>query len=79
MSQTKPYTVLYADFHNADQDGFIRLNSCGTLVDIKKKNIELESGDIFMFSDGELSIIGVVEKPGIEGVWRARIDWKKLS
>jgi len=75
----KSKKVLYADFHNADQDGLLRLNTNGTLSDIKKHKIIFKRGETFVFSDGELSAIGVIEEPGVEGVWRAKVDWKKLA
>jgi hypothetical protein len=35
---------VFADFHNADAQGRLRLNCIGTLEDLASQNIELQDG-----------------------------------
>jgi hypothetical protein len=70
--------TIYADFQNADADGFVRLNTDGTRCDLKRAGLALADGLQLHLSDGELRADALVLKPGAEGVWRARIDWAGL-
>lgn len=70
---------VYADFHNADEDGFVRLNTIGTTRDLSAQGVQLRSGLELLLSDGELETPAVVSAPGSEGVWRASIDWTALG
>ena len=70
---------LFADFNNADRDGFVRLNTAGTRRDLATLGSVLVDGLEVQLSDGELIVDAVVVPPGAEGVWRARIDWDQLK
>lgn len=70
--------TIYADFQNADADGYVRLNTAGTLTDLAVGGLALLDGLRVNLSDGELKAEAVVVSPGSEGVWRARIDWAGL-
>ena len=71
--------TIYADFQNADPDGFVRLNTNGTKADLEALGINLAAGQHFVLSDGELRADAVIVEPGGEGVWRAKIDWTGLN
>jgi hypothetical protein len=70
--------TIYADFQNADIEGFVRLNCEGTLVALAPEGISLAAGQEFVLTDGELRTNAVVVEPGEEGIWRARVDWSAL-
>lgn len=74
MSNSEPPTI-YIDFHNADAQGFVRLNSVGTTNDLARLKIILADGLQLRGSDGEIAVVGIVRAPGPEGVWRLQIDW----
>ena len=43
---------VYADFHNADPQGRLRLNCVGTLEDLAQQHIELREGlPLTLYSD----------------------------
>lgn len=35
---------IYADFHNADTQGSLRLNCVGTIKDLSRRQVELHEG-----------------------------------
>lgn len=71
-------TSVYADFHNADPSGRVRLNLHGTAQDLKALSMELCDGLRLTLSDGELSVEGVVRFSGEEQIWVAEIDWNEI-
>jgi hypothetical protein len=64
---------IFADFNNLDEDGYIRLNTAGTLEDIRAASIQLKDGLRLVVSDGDLTAEVLVREPGRERVWRAQI------
>lgn len=72
------YPRIFADFHNADQQGRLRLNCVGTIEDLNCKNIKLEDGQLLAFYDEELEVDGVVQYSEEESLWVAVIDWKQI-
>ena len=71
---------LFADFHNADKQGRVRLNTTGTFEDLAKYNIILRPGlEVLLNDDDSLEANGVVEYSEDEKIWVARIDWNKIS
>ena len=40
----KSMPTIYADFHNADKDGFVRMNSIGTIEDLSRHGVVLKDG-----------------------------------
>lgn len=77
MPRHNPPTI-FADFQNADIHGFVRLNTEGTRADLARVGLTLFEGLRLILSDGELEAEALVMKPGIEGLWRAQIDWSVL-
>ena|ERR1700733_1821846 len=82
---TKP--KVYADFHNADSEGRVRLNRNGTLEDLSRQQVELHEGLVLtLYSDDvdekgqldELLVDGVVSFSAGEACWVATIDWTAI-
>src|SRR5579883_612634 len=82
---TKP--KIYADFHNADSEGRVRLNCVGTTEDLARQQVELREGLILsLYSDDlddkgqldELLVDGVVSFSEEEHCWVAAIDWAAI-
>jgi hypothetical protein len=78
---------IYADFHNADPQGRIRLNCTGTIEDLAQQQIELREGLVLtLYSDDlddegqldELLADGIVSFSEEEHCWVAAIDWKAI-
>jgi hypothetical protein len=69
---------VFADFHNADTVGRIRLNSIGTIEDLASQGIKLQSGQELTLYSEELEVDGVVEYSQIENVFVVVIDWEKI-
>jgi hypothetical protein len=65
--------MIFADFNNRDVDGFLRLNTVGTINDLELKSIALHDGLRLSVSDGDLVAETIIRSPGIEGVWRGEI------
>ena len=75
---------VYADFHNADGEGRIRLNCIGTIEDLSRHGVELREGLVLtLYADDldnkgrldELLVDGVVSFSKEEHGWVAAIDW----
>lgn len=64
---------IYADFNNRDADGFIRLNTVGTIESLATNGIALREGLRLIVADGDLEADAVVRACGTEKVWRAEI------
>jgi hypothetical protein len=78
---------IYADFHNADAQGRIRLNCVGTREDLSQQQVELREGlALTLYSDDlddkgqldELLADGIVSFSEQEHCWVARIDWTAI-
>src|SRR5262245_2254719 len=75
---------VYADFHNADAKGRLRLNCVGTIEDLARQGITLRDGmPLTLYSDDldpqgqldEIQVEGVVSFSAEEHCWVAAIDW----
>ena len=67
---------IFADFKNCDPQGRVRLNTQGTLDDLKRLNINLISGlELLLDDEEELSAIGIVQFSGDENIWVASFRW----
>jgi hypothetical protein len=66
---------IYADFHNADEKGRLRLNCVGTIQDLSRLHIELWDGQSLTLCSEELEVDGVVQYSEEESLWVALIDW----
>jgi hypothetical protein len=73
------YPRIYADFHNADPEGRLRLNCVGTLEDLSRLHIELKDGQPLTLYSEELEVNGVVQYSDKENVWVASIDWDAVK
>jgi hypothetical protein len=78
---------VYADFHNADSQGRLRLNCIGTIEDLAEQNVHLRDGLLLtLYSDDvddegqpdELQVDGVVSFSEAEHCWVAAIDWAAI-
>jgi hypothetical protein len=69
---------IYADFHNADSKGRVRLTCVGTIEDLARQGIRLVEGLPIVLHDEELEAEGVVEYSRDEGSWVASIDWDAI-
>ncbi len=78
---------VYADFHNADSQGRVRLNCDGTIEDLSRQQVELRDGLVLaLYSDDaddqgqldELLVDGVVTFSEQERCWVATIDWPAI-
>ncbi|NET56029.1 MAG: hypothetical protein F6K47_07610 [Symploca sp. SIO2E6] len=69
---------VFADFHNADVQGRLRLNCLGTIEDLARQGIELQDGQLLTFYGDELELEGIVQYSPEENVWVAVIDWNAI-
>ncbi len=69
---------IYADFHNADPEGRLRLNCVGTIEDLSRYQVELRDGEKLVLYSEELEVDGVVKYSEIERLWVAAIDWHQI-
>ncbi|MCL1464778.1 hypothetical protein [Argonema galeatum] len=69
---------IFADFHNADEKGRLRLNCVGTIEDLSRQNIKLQDGQLLILYSEELEADGVVQYSEEESLWVAVIDWQLL-
>ena len=69
---------VFADFHNADAKGRLRLNCIGTVEDLAQQQIVLRDGLSLILYSEELEVEGVVQYSTDENVWVAVIDWNAI-
>ncbi len=69
---------VFADFHNADSKGRLRLNCAGTLADLACQKITLRDSQHLIFYSEELEVDGIVQYSDEEGLWVAIIDWNAI-
>lgn len=72
------YLRIFADFHNADTQGRLRLNNVGTVEDLAIQKAELSSGQQFTFYSEDLEADGVVEYSETENLWVAVVNWNEI-
>ncbi len=70
---------VFADFHNADAKGRVRLNCAGTTADIKRQKIVMQNGQSLIIYSEELEVEGVVHYSEEEKLWTAVIDWNAIQ
>ncbi|MEH2254005.1 hypothetical protein [Nostoc sp.] len=70
---------IFADFHNADNQGRLRLNCIGTVEDLACQNIELQNGKLLTLYSEDLEVEGVVQYSTEEQLWVAAIDWNAIK
>lgn len=69
---------VFADFHNADVKGRLRLSCVGTTADLKRHGIVLREGQSLIIYSEELEVDGVVHYSEEEKLWTAVIDWDAI-
>lgn len=69
---------VFADFHNADIQGRLRLNCIGTIEDLARQNIELQNGQLLTLYSEDLEVDGVLQYSLEENLWVAVIDWNEI-
>ncbi|MBE9037138.1 hypothetical protein [aff. Roholtiella sp. LEGE 12411] len=69
---------VFADFHNADAQGHLRLNCIGTIEDLGNQSIELQDGQLLTLYSEDLEVDGVVQFSEEEKLWVAAIDWDQI-
>lgn len=69
---------IFADFHNADPQGRLRLNCVGSIEDLAKQKVELFAGLGLTLYSEDLETDGNVEYSEQEKLWVAAIDWNAV-
>jgi hypothetical protein len=69
---------VFADFHNADTQGRLRLNCIGTVEDLARQQISLQDGQSLVLYSEDLEVDGVVRYSEEENLWVAVIDWDAI-
>lgn len=69
---------IFADFHNADKQGRLRLNCVGTIEDLNRQNIKLQDGQLLTLYSEDLEVGVVVQYSEEESLWFSAIDWKQI-
>jgi hypothetical protein len=72
------YPRVFADFHNADAEGRLRLNCIGTIEDLARHHIELQDGQLLTFYSEDIEVDGTVQYSELEKMWVATIDWEQI-
>ncbi len=70
---------VFADFHNADVQGRVRLSCVGTIADLKRQGIALQEGQSLIIYSEELEVEGIVHYSEEEKLWTAVIDWDAIQ
>jgi hypothetical protein len=69
---------VFADFHNADAEGRLRLNCTGTIEDLARHHIELKDGQLLTLYSEDVEIDGTVQYSDMDKMWVATIDWERI-
>ena len=70
------FNKLYADFLNTDESGCVRLNTNGSLSDIKLVGDKFKENIWVLLSDDqELNVYGRTQYSAEENIWVAKINW----
>ena len=70
---------VFADFHNADAKGRLRLNCTGTVADLKRQKIVLRNGQSLIIYSEELEVEGVIHYSEEEKLWTLVINWDAIQ
>ncbi len=70
---------IFADFHNADPKGRVRLSCAGTVADLERQGIVLQAGQSLIIYSEELEVEGIVHYSEEEKLWTAVIDWNAIQ
>jgi hypothetical protein len=66
---------VFADFHNADRLGRLRLDCAGTMGDLAEHGVQLRDGLALDLYSEDLEVEGLVCYSPEEDLWVASIDW----
>jgi hypothetical protein len=69
---------VFADFHNTDTKGRLRLNCIGTTTDLNRLKIKLWDGQPLTLYSEDLEVDGIVKYSEEENIWVAVIDWDNI-
>lgn len=69
---------VFADFHNADVQGRLRLNCIGTVQDLARQQVSLQDGQGLILYSEDLEADGVARYSREENLWVAVIDWNAI-
>jgi hypothetical protein len=69
---------VYADFHNADPQGRVRLNARGTLDDLARQQVALSDGLRLTLYSEDAEADAEVCYSNDENLWTAVIDWDAI-
>jgi hypothetical protein len=69
---------VFADFHNADAEGRLRLNCIGTIADLARHCVELQDGQLLTLYSEDLEVDGTVQYSELEKMWFAAIDGEQI-
>lgn len=70
---------IFADFHNADPQGRLRLNCNGTKKDLADQNLSLHREQAVVLYSEELEVDGMVQFSEKENLWVAAINWATIK
>ena len=71
-------STIWADFHNADTRGRVRLNTVGSIESLAEAGVRLVDGLGIVLHDDELEADGIVAYSTEENLWVATIDWNAI-
>ena len=69
---------IFADFHNADEQGRLRLTCLGTVENAARLGIRFHEGMTLVLSDEEVEVEGTVAWNAEKNRWVAAIDWDAI-
>ncbi|GJD16965.1 hypothetical protein RIVM261_019210 [Rivularia sp. IAM M-261] len=69
---------VFADFHNADTRGRLRLNCTGRIEDLALQKIWLRDAQELTLYSEDLEVDGIVRYSTEENVWVAVINWDEI-
>ena len=72
------YPKIYADFHNTDEQGRLRLNCVGTIEDLDRQRIELHNGQTLTLCSEDLEADGLIQYSEDDRIWVAVNDWDAI-
>ena len=72
------YPRIYADFHNTDEQGRLRLNCIGTIEDLNRQHIQLQNSQSLTLHSEDLEVDGLVQYSEDDRIWVAVIDWNAV-
>lgn len=69
---------VFVDFHNADEQGRLRLNCVGTIEDLSRQHTVLENGQRLVLYGEDLEVDGIVQFSVDEKILVVAIYWNQI-